>query len=110
MDKHLDAFLDRHPTGWGHDEWLALLDDLRRAGIDVGDAEVVGHALEGRRLARVLNDLSIKGLGAKRIEAIVARFETLWRARHAQVEDVAAIRTVPAALAAKVVEALGSIQ
>lgn len=103
MDTHLDAFIDTHLEGWSHDAWLALLNDLRQDGIDVSDSESIGVQLEGRRLARVLDDLEIRGLGEKRIGAIVDRFGTLWAVRHAEAADLADIRTIPSTLAEKVV-------
>ena len=105
MDKHLDAFIDTHREGWSHDEWLALLNDLRHEGVDVSDSEAIGVQLERRRRARVRADLEIRGLGEKRIGAIVDRFGTLWAVRHAAADDVSEIRTIPASLAEKVVAA-----
>lgn len=105
MDKHLEAFIDTHQGGWSHSEWLALLSDLRGEGIDVSDSESIGVELERRRLKRVLGSLDIRGLGEKRIGAIVDRFGTLWAVRHAAVDDIADIRTIPSSLAEKVVAA-----
>lgn len=106
MNKQLTAFVEDHPDGWNHDQWLSLLADLRADGADVSDPAAIGEELEKLRLGATLRGCDVPGLGPKRIEAVVEEFGTLWRLRHAHAEDVAAIKTVPAAVAEKVVAAV----
>ena len=106
MEEKLLTFIEAHPEGWDHHEWLGLLADLEQSGFDVGDAEAIGYELENERLAWELRRRGVPGLGPKRIDAVVDRFGTLWRLRHADVGDVADIKTIPAKLAEKVVAAV----
>ena len=106
MDKHLNAFIEAHPHGWSHEEWLALLGALDQDGIDVSDPEEIGYELENQRLAWELRRTEVPGLGPKRIDAIVDRFGTLWSLQHAEVEELAGLKTIPGALAEKVVAAV----
>lgn len=107
MLEQIRAFVQAHPEGWGHPEWLGLLSELEAAGVDVTDTEAVGATLERERLAAELRRIEVKGLGPKRIEAIADEFRTLWNLRHATAEEVAGIRTVPSDVADAVVDALG---
>ena len=84
-------FVTRHPEGWGHDQWLGLLAELRDAGMDTHDHAAIGAALEYERLLAVLERASVKGLGPKRREAVAERFRRLWDLEHASVEDIAAL-------------------
>lgn len=102
----LDAFVEAHPDGWNHGQWLQLLEDLAAHGLKIADSDEIGVALENRRLARALSAAGVSGLGAKRIDAIVERFGTLWNFRHATADDLAQLKTIPASLAAKVVDAM----
>lgn len=106
MKKQIRAFLEAHPEGWGHQEWLDLLSQLEREGVDVSDPESIGAELERAKLAAALKALDVKGLGPKRIETLVDEYRTLWNLQHASVEDVAAIKTVPSDVAERVVEAM----
>lgn len=106
MDRYLRAFIETHPGGWNHDDWLALLSDLEVNGVDVRDRDEVGVALEKERLSWELRRRAVPGLGPKRIEAVVGRFGTFWSLRQAGPEDLAAIRTIPPALAERLVEAV----
>ena len=87
-------------------EWLRLLAELERGGVDVGDTDAIGYALENERLAWELERRAVPGLGPKRIEAVVSRYGTLWNLRQADAEDVAEIKTIPGALAEKLVAAI----
>jgi hypothetical protein len=107
MLSQIRAFVEAHPEGWGHEEWLGLLAELGAAGVDVSDPDAIGATLEHERLAARLSGLDVKGLGPKRIEALADRYRTLWILRHASAEDVASIKTVPTDVAERVVEALG---
>lgn len=106
MKQHLQAFIEAHSHGWDHHEWLGLLAELEAAGVDVSDPDAIGYELENERLAAELRRQGVQGLGPKRIEAVVDRFGTLWNLQHAEVEDVAEIRTIPGALAERVVAAV----
>lgn len=99
VDQTLRTFVAEHPDGWDHHEWQHLLGELAARGADTSDPDAIGSALERTRLATVLADRGIKGLGPKRIDAIVDRFGTLWAVRHARAEDFAAISTIPTRLA-----------
>ncbi len=44
----------------------------------------------------------VPGLGPKRVEALVERFETLWSARHAGVDELASVPGIPRSLAERV--------
>jgi hypothetical protein len=106
MDQLLDAFIEAHPEGWGHDDWLGLLAQLRHAAVHVDDPAELGQRLESRRLAWVLDRMAVSGLGPRRTEAIVDRFGTLWRLRHTNAAELAEIKTIPASLAERIVEAV----
>lgn len=106
MEKKLRTFIEAHPDGWDHDAWLGLLSELDQAGYDVSDGEAVGRQLERERLAWELRRRNVRGLGPKRIDAVVERFGTLWRLRHARVEEIADIKTIHGKLAEKVREAV----
>lgn len=98
----LRAFAQARPAGWGHDDWLSFLDVLRERGHDTSDPESIGLQLERERLAVVLAE--VQGLGPKRVEALVTRFDTLWSLRQASVDDVAAVQGIPRSLAERIVE------
>ena len=106
MRQHLIDFVQAHPDGWGHQDWLELLADLEQKGFEVQNADAVGLELENVRLAEELRRQEVPGLGPKRIDAVVDRFGTLWSLRQAQVEEVADIRTIPGGVAEKVVAAV----
>ena len=106
MKQRLREFVERHPDGWDHEEWMRLLADLQQAGEDVEDPATVGRTLEKTRLEWELSRRSVKGLGPKRSEAIVDRFESLQGLRQASVDDVAQVPTITRSLAEKVVQAI----
>jgi hypothetical protein len=106
METHLNAFIEAHPDGWDHLSWLELLAELEEAGFDVSDPDAIGYDLESHRLAWELRRREVPGLGPKRIDAVVDRFGTLWSLQHAEVDEVANIKTIPGALAEKVVAAI----
>lgn len=106
MQKHLQAFVEAHPEGWGHGEWLNLLADLAAAGVDTSNADAIGLELEHERLAAELRRSSVQGLGPKRIEAVVGRFGTLYNLRQADADAVAEIKTIPGSIAERVVAAV----
>ena len=106
MDKYLNAFIENHPEGWNHEEWLSLLATMEQDGIEIENQEAIGYELENRRLAAELRRQAVPGLGPKRIDAVVDRFGTLWSLQHADVEELSELKTIPGALAEKVVAAV----
>jgi hypothetical protein len=106
MKNHVRAFVERHPEGWNHDEWLGLLSDLERDGESVSEPGAVGQQLEKTRLAWELDRRAVPGLGPKRRAALIDRFESMGNLRSASVEDVAQVPTINKALAEKVVQAV----
>jgi excinuclease ABC subunit C len=106
MEKRLRTFVEQHPEGWNHDQWLGLLADLEREGASTREPAVVGQELEKARLAWELDRLPVTGLGPKRRAALIDRFESMRDLRGASVEDVAQVPSINAALAQKVVQAL----
>lgn len=106
MEKHLVAFIEAHPDGWDHQDWLGLLAELEADGVDVNDTQAIGRELERQRLAWELRRQNVRGLGPRRIEALVDRFGTLYALRRAGADEIAEIKTIHAGLAEDVVEAL----
>lgn len=106
MTKQLRAFVEAHPDGWNHDEWLSLLQDLGEAGEDVSQPDDLGLELERTRLVWELKRRSVPGLGPKRSEALAERFGSFWQLKDASVEDVAEVPSINRNLAEKVVSAI----
>lgn len=106
LDFELQRFVEEHPQGWGHEEWLGFLSHLAAEGHDTTDPDGIGLALEHRRLVRVLQNMEIKGLGPKRIEAIANRYGTLWNLMAASPEEVAELPGIPRSLAEQILEVL----
>ena len=100
----LRAFIQAQPGGWGHDDWIAFLDHLRERGHDTSDAEAIGQALERERLAATLE--RIQGMGPRRVQAVVDRYDTLYSACRAGVDEIAALPGMNRSLAEKVRQAL----
>ncbi len=107
MQREIRAFLDDHPDGWSHQAWSGFLDRLRAEGYDTSDPDAIGHRLEGARLARFLEHLGVHGLGPRRREALVDRFGTLWKLRHAGEEEIGGTPGITAPLAREIRGALG---
>lgn len=103
MTARLNAFVESHPTGWNHEEWLALLADLGQGGTDVSNPDAIGAELEKTRVTWELKRRGVPGLGRKRIEAIANRFGTLNELRNATIEEVARVPGMNRALAEKLV-------
>jgi NAD-dependent DNA ligase len=101
----LEGFLERHPGGWQHQDWTALLARLEHKGIEVEDADALGRQLEALRLERFLAGLGVAGLGPRRRTALAERFGTQWRFERASVDEIAALPTIPRALAERIAEA-----
>ena len=100
----LRQFIAQHPQGWGHEEWLGLLDRLRAHGHDTEDADEIGRRLEGERLTLTLE--RVRGLGPQRIRALVDRYQTLWNLRQADVEELTQAGRLGRPLAERVRDAL----
>jgi len=106
MTADLRAFVEAHPEGWNHDEWLGLLADLEGRGVDVSTQDAIGAELEKTRLAWELSRREVPGLGPKRIEAISKRFGTIWKLRGATLDEVARVPSMNRALAEKLLSSL----
>lgn len=102
----LRRFVDGHPEGWNHGDWLGFLHALSEGGHDTSDGDAIGLALETERLSRYLEGMKIKGLGPKRIAALAGHFGTLWNLRSASLEELAQLPKVPRAMAEQILEAL----
>lgn len=104
LREDLRAFITARPAGWGHDDWLAFVDHLRERGHDTSDPDGIGLALEGERLAAMLE--RVPGMGPRRIQSVVDRYHTAWSAHHADVDEIATLPLMNRALAEKVRQAL----
>jgi hypothetical protein len=102
LQADLRAFAAGRPEGWSHEDWLAFLEHLGTRGHDTADADRIGQALERERLAVVLEE--VQGMGPRRVDSVVNRFETLWKLSQASADDVASLPNVPRALAERVLE------
>ncbi|MGE0160748.1 MAG: helix-hairpin-helix domain-containing protein [Gemmatimonadales bacterium] len=102
MSARLTAFVESHPTGWNHDEWLALLADLGQGGTDVSNPDAIGAELEKARVTWELKRRGVPGLGRKRLEAIANRFGTVRDLQNATVDEMARVPGMTRALAEKV--------
>jgi hypothetical protein len=102
MSARLNAFVESHPSGWNHEEWLALLADLGEGGTDVSNPDAIGAELEKARITWELKRRGVPGLGRKRLEAISNRFGTLHELQNATVEELARVPGMNRALAEKV--------
>lgn len=104
LQADLRAFAIARPAGWNHDDWMAFLGHLAERGHDVSDHGTIGIRLERERLAVALQ--GIEGLGPKRIDALVQRFQTLWSMRQADAGAVAGVAGMTRPLAERVVQQL----
>ncbi len=102
----LRAFVDAHPHGWNHHEWLGLLAELTDSGVDTTDPDLIGALLEQERILACLEGLDLKGLGPKRREALAAHFGRLWDLKHASADDIARLPSFHPALAKALHKAL----
>jgi len=102
MSTRLTAFVESHPAGWNHDEWLALLADLGEGGTDVSNPDAIGAELEKTRVMWELRKRNVPGLGRKRMEAIVNRFGTVYDLHNATIEEMARVPGMNRGLAEKV--------
>ena len=102
----LRAFVDGHPHGWNHHEWLELLAELTDSGVDTTDPDLIGAVLERERILACLEGLDLKGLGPKRREALAAYFGRLWDLKHASADDIAQLPSFHPGLAKAIHKAL----
>jgi len=102
----LRAFVDGHPHGWSHHEWLELLAALTDEGVDTTEPDQIGAALEQERVLAFLEGLGLKGLGPKRREALAAHFGRLWDLRHASADEIGQIPSFHPGLAEALHKAL----
>lgn len=100
----LREFVQAHPGGWGHNEWIGLVNLLRERGHDTSDTDAIGMALERERLTIVLE--RVPGLGAQRVKAIADKYPRIWNVMQAGAEELAMVANVPKAVAKKVKDAL----
>jgi NAD-dependent DNA ligase len=102
----LRAFVAGHPHGWNHHEWLELLAELTDTGVDTTNPDDIGTALEQERILAFLEGLELRGLGAKRRDALAAHFGRLWDLKHACVDEIAQLPGFHQGLAEALHEAL----
>lgn len=90
MQGALRQFVQSHPHGWGHDEWVDLVNRLGAEGHDIQDRDSVGMMLENERMRHHLEQ--VDGLGSKAMDALVSRYGTMWNLQRA---DAAELESVP---------------
>jgi hypothetical protein len=96
----LRDFASGRPAGWNHEDWMSFLDHLRGKGHDVGNSDEIGMALERERLAVRLGQ--VPGMGPRRVDALVERFDTLYSLGRASVDEIAAVPGMNRSLAERV--------
>lgn len=101
----LRDFASGRPAGWDHDDWVSFLDHLRGKGHEVGNTEEIGMALERERLAVRLGQ--VQGMGPRRVDALVERFDTLYSLGQASVDEIAAVQGMNRSLAERVRQQIG---
>ena len=104
LGEELRGFVGGHPQGWGHDDWLQLLEHLRARGHEIHDPDAVGAMLERVRLTARLE--SVQGIGPRRIGTLSDRYGSVWNLRQADVDDVVRSARIPRALAERIRGAL----
>jgi hypothetical protein len=95
LDSEVVSFVAEHPDGWSHEDWGRLLDQLSVMKVKVGDVDELGVRLEAERLRQFLLRCGVKGLGPKRVAAIVERYGNLWNLRHEPAAGLTAVPTHP---------------
>jgi hypothetical protein len=104
LREDLRAFVQARPGGWGHDDWVSFLDHLAGRGHDTSDPDAIGLLLERERLWALLE--GVQGMGPRRVQTVVERFDPIWSAHHAGVDELAALPGMNRPLAEKVRQAL----
>lgn len=92
-------FVEEHPQGWGHEDWLEFLHRLTETGYDITDPDGLGLAVERERLLQVLDRIELRGLGPKRREALTHHFGSLYDLCSTEGEQIARLTGIPRALA-----------
>jgi excinuclease ABC subunit C len=100
LSEELRRFIGEHAQGWGHDDWLQLLEHLRGRGHDIHDPDAVGALLERQRLTARLETL--EGIGPRRIRALSDRYGSIWNLGQADTEELARSARIPRALAERI--------
>ena len=96
----LRAFASARPEGWNHDDWLSFLAHLQQRGHDTEDADAIGLQLERERLGVLLE--RVQGMGPRRVQTLVERYDTCWSLRHADLDELARLPGMNRALAERV--------
>lgn len=96
------AFVEAHPHGWSHDQWLGLLHHLGSSGQDISNPDLIGLTVERTRVQSALKHAGIKGLGPKRIDAIAAAYSFLPELRDIDPKELAARTGIPGKLAQEI--------
>ena len=104
LRKDLREFVQANPGGWGHNEWIGLVNLLKDRGHDTSDTDAVGMALERERLTIVLE--RVPGLGARRVKAIADRYPRVWNVMQAGAEEIAMAANLPRSVAQRVKDAI----
>jgi hypothetical protein len=104
----LRDFVSSHSDGWGHPDWEALLDDLRRNAVDATDETAIGAALERERLLAKLERTGVRGVGPKRRAAIAEIYGRLWDLQQATPEELARASGMPQPMAEELLRAVRS--
>lgn len=104
LRKDLREFVQANPGGWGHNEWIGLVNLLKDRGHDTSDTDAVGMALERERLTIVLE--GVPGLGPRRVKAIADRYPRVWNVMQAGAEEIAMAANLPRAVAQRVKDAI----
>jgi hypothetical protein len=104
LREDLRAFVQARPAGWDHGDWISFVDHLRERGHDTSDPDSIGLLLERERLAARL--AGVQGMGPRRIQAVVERYDTIWSAHQADVDEIATLPGMNRSLAEKVRQAL----
>ncbi len=104
LARDLDDFAAAQPGGWSHEDWMNFLEYLAQRGHDTSNPDAIGIDLERKRLALILGE--VPGMGPKRVQNLVERYDTLWNLRQATVDELAEHKSLTRALAERVYEAV----
>lgn len=103
----LRTFLQDHPDGWHHGDWERLLDTLRgQQLVEPGEEDAVGMELEREHVVRLLETLSVPGLGPKRRAAVVEAFPRRHDLKTASVEALSRLPSMNRSVAEALVDAM----
>lgn len=105
--QEIRTFVEKHPHGWSHDEWLGLLHHMGEEGIDVSDPDRIGSAVERERVRLTLRNTGVKGIGPKRMEAIVAAYPSVFELTSSDGDQLAGRSGIPRKLAGEIAATWG---